>query len=672
MSGGVVVQTLPVTNLTTTSVRINGHIDEQISTITSLGFNVWKLDDGSGTWMLTNPPNNVWPVGCDPYFHLDKTGLTPGDTYTVMARASVSGGSAPNCTRVTFTLPFYVVAATTAATVATGTGTTADGGGSVAFEGTGSVTARGVCWNTGGNPTTTDSHTTDGSGAGAFTSALTGLTVGQTYYVRAYATHSVGGPVYGAQTTFVATGPPTVATATVSAIGATTATSGGNVTDNGGSAVTARGVCWSTSTLPTIADAHTTDGSGSGEYTSALTGLSSSTGYHCRAYATNARGTAYGGESDFTTLPQSIATTPVTAVNPVAGTCASGGTISGSGAITARGVCWGTSAAPTIAGSKTTDAATSPFTSAVTGLAADTTYHLRAYAAQSGGATIYGEEATFPSTVYLHGALGRATAWNKALTAAEILADSRAGMQYYGRSMSKGTVVLADVVENRRGAKVPALHVRAGWWIQNVAWQPDPTQPPPTLYITGHNLDLGAGRNALTIGRDWMEEAIGVSMAQVLATPTPVARAVTPPEYLANDEPPPPETTPSYAPEPYVPTPYTPEPYTPEPYTPEPAASDTSGPPAAATPYTYVNPGASEEGAAFVITGVRPATAEEQAGLPRAPVGYYWQNNGVGYAEDNPGNVTQQGYMLVPGMVGPNGVVTIEQTEQTSGVRPPI
>ncbi len=95
---------------------------------------------------------------------------------------------------------------------------------------------------------------------------------------------------------------PTVTTASVISITQTTATSGGNVTSDGGTTVTARGVCWNTSPNPTTANSKTTDGSGTGAFVSSLTGLTPGTPYYVRAYATNSVGTAYGNEVSFTTL----------------------------------------------------------------------------------------------------------------------------------------------------------------------------------------------------------------------------------------------------------------------------------------------------------------------------------------------------------------------------------
>lgn len=93
---------------------------------------------------------------------------------------------------------------------------------------------------------------------------------------------------------------PSVTTTAVSGVTATSALSGGNVTSDGGSPVTARGVCWSTAANPTIADPHTSDGLGTGIFASTVSGLAPGT-YSLRAYATNANGTSYGDDLVFGT-----------------------------------------------------------------------------------------------------------------------------------------------------------------------------------------------------------------------------------------------------------------------------------------------------------------------------------------------------------------------------------
>lgn len=93
---------------------------------------------------------------------------------------------------------------------------------------------------------------------------------------------------------------PTLTTTVASWIDATTASSGGNVTSDGGASITARGVCWGTLSNPTIASNLTSDALGTGTFTSTLTALTDGTIYYVRAYATNNVGTAYGNQVSFT------------------------------------------------------------------------------------------------------------------------------------------------------------------------------------------------------------------------------------------------------------------------------------------------------------------------------------------------------------------------------------
>jgi len=103
---------------------------------------------------------------------------------------------------------------------------------------------------------------------------------------------------------------PTVTTTTPTSITTTTASSGGNVTLDGGGTVSARGVCWGTAANPVVSGNHTTDGSGTGVFSSSITGLTPITGYHERAYATNSAGTAYGSDLPFTSAALTLSVSP--------------------------------------------------------------------------------------------------------------------------------------------------------------------------------------------------------------------------------------------------------------------------------------------------------------------------------------------------------------------------
>ncbi|HPJ46466.1 MAG TPA: FISUMP domain-containing protein, partial [Tenuifilaceae bacterium] len=178
---------------------------------------------------------------------------------------------------------------------------TAVSGGNVISDGGLPVTSRGVCWGTINPPYISGSHTSNGSGVGSFNSNISGLSMGQKYYVRAYAVNSKG-TAYGEVKEF--TTEITAATITTSAIESitnTTAFSGGNVISDGGSTVTTRGVCWSTQTNPTINDFKEESGSGTGAFVTYITNLTLGTNYYLRAYAINDAGVSYGEELTFMT-----------------------------------------------------------------------------------------------------------------------------------------------------------------------------------------------------------------------------------------------------------------------------------------------------------------------------------------------------------------------------------
>jgi len=95
---------------------------------------------------------------------------------------------------------------------------------------------------------------------------------------------------------------PTVTTQAVSSIAQTTATGNGTITSDGGDSGATRGMCWKTSSGPTVSDSHATNGTGEGAYTVSMTGLLPNTHYYVKAYSINSAGTSYGAEVEFTTL----------------------------------------------------------------------------------------------------------------------------------------------------------------------------------------------------------------------------------------------------------------------------------------------------------------------------------------------------------------------------------
>ena len=229
-------------------------------------------------------------------FNSSMTGLTSGTIYYVRAYATNSAGTAYGALR-TFTTKISV----NTSPVNDITATTVVCGGTVNSAGNAEVTMRGVCWNTLPAPTLNGSHTVDGTGAGVFTSNITGLTPGTTYYVRAYATNSVG-TVYGDDIIFTTVDTtPTVTTKAISFLTDTSAFSGGNITFDGGAAVTVCGICWDTLPNPTVSGIHTTDSASMGIFTSSMMNLTPATTYYVRAYATNSVGTTYGQEISFRT-----------------------------------------------------------------------------------------------------------------------------------------------------------------------------------------------------------------------------------------------------------------------------------------------------------------------------------------------------------------------------------
>ncbi len=204
-------------------------------------------------------------------------------------------------------------------------------------------------------------------------------------------------PIYSDVVKIIPFSAATVTTKDISLIKADSATCGGNVVDEGGLAVTVRGVCWSIKPEPTVADRRTADGTGAGAFISVLSELSGGTQYYVRAYATNAWGTSYGDQVKFKTIPIKPVLTTASITSITQTTAVGGGNVLSDGGLTlsARGICWSLTPNPTLENFKTVDGATTGnFISILQNLTPNTTYYVRAYATNSLG-TGYGNEITF-------------------------------------------------------------------------------------------------------------------------------------------------------------------------------------------------------------------------------------------------------------------------------------
>ena len=239
--------------------------------------------------------------------------------------------------------------------------------------------------------------TTWSSEASGVTDNLWGIDYGNGYFVATGEN--------GAITVNNVPAKPTITTTAASSITINSVTLGGDATEDGSLTVVEKGVVYalsSANTNPQIEGtgvtkvAYSTGGTGS--FNQPISSLSQGTSYHYNAYATNSQGTSYGTATSFTTLKASTVTTQ--AVNNIGTTTATGnGNLTDLGVPnpTAHGVCWNTTGTPSISNSITdngTKSSTGTFTASMTGLTANTTYHVRAFATNTAG-TSYGDEMDF-------------------------------------------------------------------------------------------------------------------------------------------------------------------------------------------------------------------------------------------------------------------------------------
>lgn len=275
--------------------------------------------------------------------------------------------------------------------------TSAAVGGKVLDDGGAQVSDRGIYWGKSTNPETTGTKLQVGDGTGAYFDTLRGLTSGVKYYIKAYATNSIG-TSYGTETFFTTQiNLPTVTTASISELTTTSAKVGGNVADSGGYAISQRGVYWGTHANPVLTGNKLAIGSGAGEFAQTVTGLNRTSQYYVIAFATNIKGTSYGEEIYFTTSPALPSVKTYIARNITTNSVEVGGEVTSTGGVevTERGIYWSTSASPQTTGTKLTIGnGAGEFLSAISNLNPKTTYYITAFATNSVGTT-YGSDISF-------------------------------------------------------------------------------------------------------------------------------------------------------------------------------------------------------------------------------------------------------------------------------------
>jgi type II secretory pathway pseudopilin PulG len=294
-----VILTAP-TITTPTSALVAGTTVTLGANVTSLGIPASISGRGICYSTTANPttPCSAASGTTTGVYTVNITGLTAGTLYYYRGYATNTTGTAYSADGTFTTL---IIPTLTTPTYASITGTTATLGANITSLGTpATVTQHGVCLGT--SPSPSSNCVNDGAATtGVFTQDRTGLTAGTLYYYRGYAKNSTG-YAYSPDDTFTTLIIPTVTTPTYASVTGTTVTLGANVTSLGiPASISARGTCFGTSPAPTT-NCVAASGTTTGVFTQSRTGLSESTTYYYRGYATNSTGTAYSADDTFTTI----------------------------------------------------------------------------------------------------------------------------------------------------------------------------------------------------------------------------------------------------------------------------------------------------------------------------------------------------------------------------------
>ena len=276
-------------------------------------------------------------------------------------------------------------------------------GGNITGDGGSSIIENGLFYGT-TNELNTDSEKIKDSGtsSGDFSVDLTGLVKGTKYYVMAYALNS-GGYGFGEIKSFYTNGdPPTVETSSISKYSGTKAEVQGKVISNGGEPLVSYGIAYGKSTSPTIEDGKVEVGTEDVEsFTAEIADLDISTKYYVRAYATNARGTSYGGNKNFTTSNGLPGVTTVGSEGVNGSTATINGKVDDNGGspTTSYGFAYAETQNPTIDGFyvEVGKEFEGDYSGKLIDLKSSTKYYVKSYATNANG-TSYGDEISFITT----------------------------------------------------------------------------------------------------------------------------------------------------------------------------------------------------------------------------------------------------------------------------------
>ncbi len=269
-------------------------------------------------------------------------------------------------------------------------------GGDIRSDGGGGISVRGLIWKAAAGVSIDDFEgmAVAGVGTGVYYADISGLTPGTTYFVRAYATNAAG-TAYGEEASFTTEATTAnVLTVEVTEITSVSAITGGEVTNDGGAEITARGVVWHTTENPSLSTegaAFTEDGTGMGSFTSQLSELIPGATYFVRAYVTNIAGTVYGEQKQFTTDPSVPVVETLSASNITHAAATLNGHIVFDGGTVTMEKGFYYSASPDPGAGDSMIIATgddNPFSATISGLEPTTIYYVRAYATNEVGTTL--------------------------------------------------------------------------------------------------------------------------------------------------------------------------------------------------------------------------------------------------------------------------------------------